>query len=639
MTQKKLFLWTAALLCGFVLHAQQRSVAPAPALGPAPYQRVALLPEAFVPEANHPIPSQNLQSRSANYEELVGLTRWDAQSYGCMPSRIYANSAGAPTAVWAFANDPFGAYPERGTGYNVRGASDWPFVNNRVESVRTGFPAAARLLDGTELIVSHATGFSPFRIYFGRKTPGSDTWTESYLDNPPGAGCLWPRIATGGPDGKTVHVIAITTPITNGGVAYEGVDAHILYWRSLDGGVTWDKKAQIIPGLDNSKYARFSADSYIVEAFDEVVAIAALGEWNDTKIFKSTDNGDTWSSFTVIDFPDGVENYVGADGDAYTFNDIVFFDPDAPDSLAIFTNDGFAAMLIDPALQVHFWFGRMYVVDNDPAEGTFFYPGTNGLNYWREDFGDNSYATITGALDINGDGVLNVVGGINGIGRYFCSLSSFPTAGIDANGAIYLAYSAFHELYTSGQNPDQHYRHVYIMRSTDGGESWTEPFDLINEPFVEETIVPFLECVWPALPREIGDQVWLIYQQDFFPGSNIWGDSHLSGDNSINFIAFDPTQQVFVSTDEPRQLPLSLQASVSPNPASENAVLSVHLESSGKVQVDMFDAYGRLALSQQFAGALGVQQFNLPLERLAAGVYTLRVIQGQEAGVARVVKY
>lgn len=242
-------------------------------------------------------------------------------------------------------------------------------------------------------------------------------------------------------------------------------------------------------------------------------------------------------------------------------------------------------------------------------------------------------------MDINGDGVLNVAGGINGIARYFNSLSSFPTAGFDANGAIYLAYSAFHELYTSGQTPDQHYRHVYIMRSTDGGETWTEPFDLINEPFVEEFIVPFLECVWPALPREIGDQVWLIYQQDFFPGSNIWGDSHPAGDNSINFIAFDPNALVFVRADEPRQIPLSLQVGVSPNPVSDIAALSVNLGSSGKVQADLFDAYGRLALSQQFAGAPGLQQFSLSLERLPAGVYTLRVIQGQEAGAARVVKY
>lgn len=175
------------------------------------------------------------------------------------------------------------------------------------------------------------------------------------------------------------------------------MDAHILYWRSLDGGLTWDQKAQIIPGLDNSKYASFSADSYIVEAFDEVVAVAALADWNDTKIFKSTDNGDTWTSFTVIDFPDGVENYAGAAGDSYTFEDIGFFDPNAPDSLAVFTNDGFGAMLIDPALQIHFWFGRMYLVDNDPSAGTFYYPGTNGINYWREDFGDNAHVTIAGA--------------------------------------------------------------------------------------------------------------------------------------------------------------------------------------------------------------------------------------------------
>ncbi|MFN4081867.1 MAG: hypothetical protein ACK4NS_13295, partial [Saprospiraceae bacterium] len=501
MTQRSLLSLAAVWLFCFASHAQQRAFSPPPApmLGPAPYQRVAMLPEVFTPEAQHPLPAQPLHGRSANYEELVGLTRWDAQSYGCMPSRLYANSAGAPTAIWAFANDPFGSYPERGTGYNVRGATEWPAVNSRIETVRTGFPAAARLADGTEIVVAHATGFSPFRIYVGRKAPGSNEWTESYLENPPGAGCLWPRIATGGPDGNTVHVIAITTPTANGGTIYQGIDAHILYWRSLDGGLTWDKKAQIIPGLDNSKYASFSAESYIVEALDEVVAVAALADWNDTKIFKSTDNGETWSNFTVIDFPDAIENYAGAMGDSYTFEDIGFFDPDAPDSLAVFTNDGFGAMLIDPALQIHFWFGRMYVIDNNPDAGTFYYPGTNGLNYWREDFGDNTYATITGALDINGDGVLNVVGGINGIGRYFNSLSSFPTAGFDANGAIYLAYSALHELYTSGQTPDQHYRHVYIMRSTDGGETWSEPFDLINEPFVEETLVPFLECVWPAL--------------------------------------------------------------------------------------------------------------------------------------------
>jgi hypothetical protein len=452
--------------------------------------------------------------------------------------------------------------------------------------------------------------------------------------NPPGnVGLLWPRIATGGPDGETVHVIAITTPVVNGGVVYEGMDAHLLYWRSLDGGVTWDINAAKIPGIDSDKFSELSADSYTIDVNGEGVAVVVFPGWNDTRLVKSIDNGSSWEDpITVVDFPDALENYAGNAGDAYTFDDIGYFDPNAPDSLAVFSSDGFGAVILDDSYQAHVWFGRMYYIDNDPADGSFYYPGINGLMYWNESMGENNSIELTGALDYDGDTLLNISSTAE-IGPYFNSLSSFPSVGTDADGNIYLAYSAVHELFRSdwGAEVDQFYRHVYLMKSEDNGASWGEPYDITSVPYVDEFFVAYTEAVWPSIQRNIGDAIWLIYQNDNTPGTNIWGTNHSNMEAGYVFVEVEKDSvPVFTSLFEVQKPTLDMQ--LIPNPVSSMLRIETSLPSSGEVAIQVVDMYGRIVKTFHSNAPSGPQTLNFPVADLPAGAYQVLLHQGTAFG-------
>ena len=633
----------AALAFSFTLSAAaqnqgSKSLAKVPKLVAVPYLKNMPAPEMLTPELVNP--HDIVQGSSdRGTEEIVATTLWDAQGYGCVPSRVYYKPNGDPVATYTFATDGTGAFPERGTGYSTRSGGTWMPSTSRIETVRSGFPSASILGDGTEVVISHVTTTAPYRLLFLRRTPGG-AWTESYLENAPGVGALWPHLIVGGPDGNTIHVIAITTPIANTGVAYEGVNGHILYWRSTDGGLTWDKKAVKIPGLDSSKYTAHGADEYTIDANGSTVAVAAFPAWNDILVFKSFDNGDTWETITARDFPDALENYAGLAGESYTIDQVGTPDPDAPDSLAIFNADGAGNMLIDNNGEVHLFFGRMYYSDVATDAGTSFYPGINGLAHWKETFGTDTYQTITGALDYDGDGALGVAS-IDDIAPYYISLSSMPSSGLAADGTIYVGYSALHELYRSSNDNQQFFRHVYLIKSPDNGENWGNPVDLISADFVSDTnLIPFVESVYPMLPRNIGNNVGLVYQQDYDAGIHLLGPTadgnHPFVENTLLWLEVDPALIPGVSGTKTPATP-SIALNLTPNPTSGTTTLFAQLSGAGEVQVEIFDLMGRRVFQNVFPAEQNGQALTLPVQNLRSGTYSVRVIDGNQFGITKLV--
>lgn len=616
-------------------NSARKPLAKVPNLQPMPYEKGTLALETYTPEIEAP---HEMVASNRNAEEIVGVTRWDAQGYGCVPSRVYYKPNGDPTATWTHAIDGTNAFPERGTAYSSRSGGAWSAVTDRIESVRSGFPSSSILSDGTEVNIAHTTVTSPYRLIFLRRAAGETAWTESFLEMPAGIGCLWPHLIVGGPDGKTVHVIAITTPIANTGVAYEGVNGHILYWRSTDGGLNWDKKFVKIPGLDNTKFTAHAADEYAIDANGSTVGVAVFPAWNDLLVFKSYDNGDSWETITARDFPDALENYAGAEGESYTIDDVGVIDPDAPDSLAVFNSDGSGNMLIDDNGEVHLFFGRMYYVDTDVAAGTSYFPGINGLAHWKESFGTDTYQVITGALDYDGDGQLGVTV-LEDIAPYFISLSSMPSSGADANGNIYVGYAALHELYRSSNANLSFFRHVYVIKSTDNGETWGDPLDLISHPYISDTVlIPFVESVYPMLPRHFGSNVGLVYQQDYDPGIQVFGQTHPYVDNNLLWVEVDPQNIPGTSgTFTPAKPSPALALSLSPNPASVNATLSANLSGSGDVLVEVIDFMGRTVFQNNLPSAEGRQSIVVPVQNLLAGTYSVRLTEGKQFGIAKLV--
>ena len=637
-----------ALLFALSADAQSRSQKPfakVPKLEPAPYHKIGPALEISTPEL--PLPQQDeTASSDRNAEQVVAVTRWDAQGYGCVPSRVYYKPNGEPAATWTLATDGNDLFPERGTGYSTRSNGVWSPSPTRIESVRTGFPSASILSDGTEVVVAHATAFTPYRLIFLRRPAGASAWTESYLELPTGFGALWPHLIVGGPDGKTVHVIAITTPDGTAGAvwpAYEGVNGHVLYWRSTDGGLTWDKKFTKVPGLDSSQYAAHGADEYTIDANGSTVGIAVFPAWNDLLVFKSFDNGDTWETITARDFPDALENYAGAEGQTYSVDDVGIPDPDAPDSLAVFNSDGSGNILIDDGGEVHLFFGRMYYSDSDPAAGSSFYPGINGLAHWKETFGTDTYQVITGALDYDGDGQLGVAT-LDDIAPYYISLSSMPSSGLGSDGTIYVGYSAVHELYRSNNANLQFFRHVYVLKSVDNGDNWGEPVDLIADPYISDTVlIPFVESVYPMLPRNVGNTLGLMYQQDYDAGIRLLGPtaagSHPYVDNTLLWVDINPADipAGIIGTFTPPTPNASLELNIQPNPAATTAMIYATLSGTGDVIVEVFDVVGACVFQNSMASLAGRQNLVLPVQNFISGTYWVRVTEGKQFGITKFV--
>ena len=67
-------------------------------------------------------------------------------------------------------------------------------------------------------------------------------------------------MTTGGANGTSIHHISLFNPF--GGPYTNGVENQMLYYRSQDGGTTWDIQEYVIPGLDETNYTYFSGDSY-----------------------------------------------------------------------------------------------------------------------------------------------------------------------------------------------------------------------------------------------------------------------------------------------------------------------------------------------------------------------------------------
>jgi hypothetical protein len=537
---------------------------------------------------------------------------------------MYANDQGEPVAYWLFSAQSTG-YSDRGTARNERVGGTWNTVNSRVEANRTGFPAAAKLGDGSEIIISHNTGANPWAIWMAKKAAGGNTWVESALPGPSGIRMLWPKIAVGGPNNMTIHIIAITAPVggTTGGVVYQGLNGHILYYRSTDGGATWDKQYTIIPGLDNSRYDGFSADSYTIDASGDDVAIGIFRayDWNDIRLFKSTDNGNSWNDLIVRDFPDAVEGYSPAPDITYTEADVAEGDTLSPDPFAVMTSDGFGSVLLDQNGQAHVWFGRMYVMDNVFTDSSsFIYPGTNGIMYWKESWGANNLQIIAGALDYDGDNV--IISSNDQIAPYGgANISSFPVTGIGADGTIYMCYSAVNEQNISSEN-DEFLRSLYLMKSSSNGEAWGEPLLLTAAPYVDESLAPFVECVWPSLPRNIGDKVWVLYQQDYIPGSNVWGAHHPAAENFINWIEVDPTAVPVKVTDLENNI-LAFQAY--PNPVASELTITFESPALDPGTVEVYDIYGRLVKILHFNHPSSSTQMIIHVENLTQGVYFLKL--------------
>lgn len=606
---RKLYTTLFGLASVLMIHAQSGKTVPqvpASQLKAFPKPTKAMvLPEQEQQEVDTRMtvkPNFVVNQKVTYLEEVIGVTRYDLQSNGSVQNR-FAKTGDLLSAgfTMSFQNVD---YSDRGTGYNFNDGSEWDEQpTNRLEDVRVGWPSVMHLENGKELIITH-DGTEGLR-FVSRNVNTDDDWTQGSLPNPTGLPLIWPRAVAGGPDGNSIHLICVTEPIANTGELYEGLDGALVYYRSLDGGTTWDIQAEVLPGLDSTQFIGFDGDAYSIFSRGDKVAFACFNDIKDTFVMISDDNGETWEKTTLVDFP--VDLYVMDTG--IDLNEDGLGD-------TIYNSDQSGAVFVDSDMTTHVFFGDMFYLDDVLTDANFsYFPGVNGLTYWREDFGKQEPYTITGTPDLDESGAIELAADGEFIALYYISLSGQPSVGEGDDGTIYLTFAGATETHVS--NDDQNYRHTYIIKSEDQGDSWTDPIDLT--PDLDED---GFEYVFAAMAPVVDDKVHLIIQRDTEPGLHVRGDEDAADDNDIIYYC--------ITTDlvvEPTVFELFMEGglAVYPNPATNNVNLTAKTMIGSNIEIT--NSLGELVYT---AKNVTNDRVELNVENWIPGIYTVSAVQNDK---------
>ena len=551
----------------------------------------------------------------------IGTTTYDLQSNASVDNRLIRHSNGTISATWTMSAQFAAAYSDRGTGYNFHDGSSWgPDPTSRLESSRGGWPSVLATGSGKEIAITHNTD-NGYLLMTHRPSVGAGTWTEQIISSMDSNGVytdiIWNRAVIGGSNNETIHMVGVIAPTGLGGAIWNGLDGALVYYRSQDGGDTWDIQDMQLPTLDTSKYNGFDGDGYAIAAQGETVVVAYFGDLDDSVLLKSTDNGNTWTNTVFLDFP--VDNYttdagIDLDGDGVM------------DSL--YSTDGAGAVLLDDNGDAHIFFGNMRLLDADLSDGnTSYFGGTSGLMYWNESMGADDYANnpisspslwysslpqmIAAAQDLDGDGILNYVG----IPTYYLSLDCMPSAGIDNQGNIFVSYSSLME---NADNGSQNFRHVHVVKSMDGGTTWSNPKDVTEWTDWGGA----QECVFGRMDRNVDDKIRLIYQKDFEPGLAVRGDEDIIDMNEIRYLELDTFELSGTSTNIVNNS-LNVEFSVYPNPAKNNLTLDFYSDNYEKTTFTLNDILGKRIQDYTFITTKGNNKVKLDLNNLNDGVYLI----------------
>ncbi|MEC9209911.1 MAG: hypothetical protein VX762_05745 [Bacteroidota bacterium] len=494
-------------------------------------------------------PILNSNSKSTMTSEIIGWTTYDLQTNGSIQNRIVVHEDGTISAGWTMSSELNSTWDDRGTGYNYFDGSSWGPVTGppgpfpaRLEDSRVGWPSIIALDNGKECAITHSTQNSYINVA-SRASIGTGTWaninvSEDYL--------IWNRSASGGADGNTIHMVALTEPMGTGwsGSLYNGLNGALLYFRSQDGGTTWDIQNMQLPEMDTAYFLGFSADDYAIAAQGETVVVAYFNAWGDSFILKSTDNGDNWTKTIFLDFP--VDKYAVDEG----------IDLDADGILdQIYSTDNTGTLILDNNGDAHVFYGIMMYADDDLADGNWsYFPLTNGIAYWNESFGaDNTPAAVHAgdtslwysdmmndhwiavAPDLNGDPNILGIDEVGGYALYGRGLASMSSAGVASNGDVYLSFSGYTETIDNGS---QVFRHIYVTKSEDGGMTWKDPVDVTPYDGPND-FNGMHECVFGSMSPVVDDKIRMIYQMDYEPGITLQGDMDMVDYNAIVYLEID----------------------------------------------------------------------------------------------------
>lgn len=279
---KKLFTLAIALLVAFAGYSQVRQTI-------SKDFKAATMKKAARMEASF----ENVQSQPnmTRTDGELDYTTYDWQSNSGARTWTINWPDGKVSFAYTVASDE--SFSDRGTGIGTYDpvADEWIPLGGRIENEKTGFGSIARYRDNGIVVAAHtATDLKVFIV------EDKDNMTPNSVPAIYNAGKDWyshPAVMTSGPNRDIIHMVAAEFSGDSDG---DGITNGIRYWRSLDGGQTWDKQESVLPFLTIEYGIEHGTNSYyFMETTDDNCLALVINTGNtDGMVLYSYDNGDTW---------------------------------------------------------------------------------------------------------------------------------------------------------------------------------------------------------------------------------------------------------------------------------------------------------------------------------------------------------
>ena len=537
---KKLFTLALIMLIARTGYSQVRKVSKNDAKNNVATMQTTKGMESLENMLNRPIPPIS--------EGELDYTIYDWQTNWSNINRTIVWPDGKINFAYNMATDD--NFSDCGTGIGTYDSNidEWIPLYGRIETEKTYFGSITRYQENSIVIAAQTANLCGLYIVEDKDnmTPGSAP-AVSYLDPTYNPRC--PNVMTSSPNRDIIHVVATATDADGLSLSVpgaEGANRPIIYFRSQDGGMTWDKENVILPYM-GSEYgvAWGNHICYWMETTeDNCLALVVNNPWSDGFVLRSYDDGETWEKITFYHHP-GVNT---------TF-DTWFMYPrwtscvwGANDELCLAyefncTTGEPGSMNYDPGIGgVAFWSetmpyhgetpphtpGQPFVMDADYIHNLYDnwndYYWSDSLQDWPEFFGYIDNENPSGQFNIE-DFSLH--------GDYFCGPVAMPVLCKVPNTdddlvAVWIAIDS--------RYMDEHgkyYFKLFASYSLNGGLQWGPKIQL-----TDDFMYNYNECVYPQA-AVVGTTLVVVAQMDEETGTNVQGNGGNYGDNHFQGLAFD----------------------------------------------------------------------------------------------------
>ena len=516
---KKLFTLILVLLVATMGYSQVRKVSKDNAKN-----KVATMQTTKGMESSENIQRKPIRTRS---DGELDYTTYDLQTNWGNINRTIVWPDGKVSFAYTLSDTE--SFSDIGTGIGTYDSNtdEWIPLGGRIENEKTYFGSIARYRDNSIVVAANtATQCAAYIVEDKDDMTPNSVSSVSYLDPTYDPTC--PVVMTSGLDRDIIHIIAT------------GSDNKLYYFRSTDGGYTWDKENEILPFL-TEEYGSFwgSHIAYWMETTeDNCLALVVNNPWSDGMVIYSYDNGDAWERKmfyqhpginTTFDdwfmYPRWTSCVWGVDNElcvAYEFN----CSTGEPGSGSYDLGVGGVAFWSESL--PHQGSGQPFIMDSEYIKELWdSSPYFNDPPYqmWPEYFGyvvgtENSMYFNIEDLGLHGD--------------YKCGPVAMPVLVKlpITDGAILAVWCAI-DLNNIDGTSDNFYFKLWASISLNGGHTWTPQFQLIDD-FMWE----FNEFIYPQVAM-VGTTLVIVVQTDSESGTFVQGDDPDSADNFYQGFTID----------------------------------------------------------------------------------------------------